>query len=176
MGPAGPCLLHLCRGRAGRWLTAGLECLFPGAEIVVGTTRPETLPGDVAVAVHPDDPRYTVTGVGLHPFLTVPPSETPPPSGGSVYAPFCFSSRSGLINHGPQTTLLPISVSTTLIGLCASHGCLVGAVEELFGVSAPWLTRWAFCSLALGSHGADPLFLTLTFPFSIYTGDSFVTL
>ncbi|EDL86758.1 rCG41831 [Rattus norvegicus] len=31
----------------------------PGTEIVVGTTRPETLPGDVAVAVHPDDPRYT---------------------------------------------------------------------------------------------------------------------
>nr|XP_045012072.1 valine--tRNA ligase, mitochondrial isoform X2 [Jaculus jaculus] len=28
------------------------------AEVVVGTTRPETLPGDVAVAVHPDDPRY----------------------------------------------------------------------------------------------------------------------
>lgn len=31
----------------------------PGVEIVVGTTRPETLPGDMAVAVHPDDPRYT---------------------------------------------------------------------------------------------------------------------
>ncbi|XP_061003133.1 valine--tRNA ligase, mitochondrial isoform X3 [Dama dama] len=31
----------------------------PGAEVVVGTTRPETLPGDVAVAVHPDDSRYT---------------------------------------------------------------------------------------------------------------------
>ncbi|XP_029387417.1 valine--tRNA ligase, mitochondrial isoform X2 [Mus pahari] len=31
----------------------------PDTEIVVGTTRPETLPGDVAVAVHPDDPRYT---------------------------------------------------------------------------------------------------------------------
>ncbi|XP_028910687.1 valine--tRNA ligase, mitochondrial isoform X1 [Ornithorhynchus anatinus] len=30
----------------------------PGTEVVVGTTRPETLPGDVAVAVHPDDPRY----------------------------------------------------------------------------------------------------------------------
>ncbi|XP_023604357.1 valine--tRNA ligase, mitochondrial isoform X14 [Myotis lucifugus] len=29
------------------------------AEVVVGTTRPETLPGDVAVAVHPDDARYT---------------------------------------------------------------------------------------------------------------------
>lgn len=61
MGPAGPCLLHPCRGKAGRWLTAGLECLSPGVEIVVGTTRPETLPGDVAVAVHPDDPRYTVS-------------------------------------------------------------------------------------------------------------------
>ncbi|XP_036212389.1 valine--tRNA ligase, mitochondrial isoform X7 [Myotis myotis] len=31
----------------------------PDAEVVVGTTRPETLPGDVAVAVHPDDARYT---------------------------------------------------------------------------------------------------------------------
>jgi len=27
-------------------------------EIVVATTRPETMLGDVAVAVHPDDPRY----------------------------------------------------------------------------------------------------------------------
>ncbi|KAM6185035.1 valine--tRNA ligase, mitochondrial [Rhynchocyon petersi] len=31
----------------------------PDAEVVVGTTRPETLPGDVAVAIHPDDTRYT---------------------------------------------------------------------------------------------------------------------
>ncbi|XP_004598845.2 valine--tRNA ligase, mitochondrial [Ochotona princeps] len=31
----------------------------PDVEVVVGTTRPETLPGDVAVAVHPDDSRYT---------------------------------------------------------------------------------------------------------------------
>ncbi|KAM8777942.1 valine--tRNA ligase, mitochondrial isoform 2-T2 [Rhynchonycteris naso] len=31
----------------------------PDAEVVVGTTRPETLPGDVAVAVHPEDARYT---------------------------------------------------------------------------------------------------------------------
>ena len=29
-------------------------------EIVVATTRPETMLGDTAVAVHPDDPRYTV--------------------------------------------------------------------------------------------------------------------
>jgi valyl-tRNA synthetase len=28
-------------------------------EIVVATTRPETLLGDTAVAVHPEDPRYT---------------------------------------------------------------------------------------------------------------------
>lgn len=146
----------------------------------------------------------------LHPFLTVPPSETPPP--GSVVAQsvlpslllFCFSSRSGLINHGPQTMLLPISVSTILIGSCASHGCLCrgsgGAVRSLCSLahslgllpsaSLLWgLTGWTLCPscsgvsrdglsvpLALGSHGADPLFLTLTFPFSIYTGDSFVTL
>jgi len=30
----------------------------PGAFVTVATTRPETLPGDVAVAVNPDDPRY----------------------------------------------------------------------------------------------------------------------
>ena len=28
-------------------------------EIVVATTRPETMLGDTAVAIHPDDPRYT---------------------------------------------------------------------------------------------------------------------
>jgi len=30
----------------------------PGATITVATTRPETILGDTAVAVHPDDPRY----------------------------------------------------------------------------------------------------------------------
>jgi len=31
----------------------------PGTFIEVKTTRPETIPGDVAIAVHPEDPRYT---------------------------------------------------------------------------------------------------------------------
>ena len=30
----------------------------PGRTIQVATTRPETIPGDVAIAVHPEDPRY----------------------------------------------------------------------------------------------------------------------
>ncbi|MBA3849896.1 MAG: valine--tRNA ligase, partial [Opitutus sp.] len=30
----------------------------PGEFMTVKTTRPETIPGDVAIAVHPDDPRY----------------------------------------------------------------------------------------------------------------------
>jgi valyl-tRNA synthetase len=30
----------------------------PGQFIEVATTRPETIPGDVAIAVHPEDPRY----------------------------------------------------------------------------------------------------------------------
>ncbi len=30
----------------------------PGQYVQVATTRPETIPGDVAIAVHPDDPRY----------------------------------------------------------------------------------------------------------------------
>jgi valyl-tRNA synthetase len=31
----------------------------PGRYVQVATTRPETIPGDVALAVHPEDPRYT---------------------------------------------------------------------------------------------------------------------
>ena len=31
----------------------------PGKFIEIATTRPETIPGDVAIAVHPDDPRYS---------------------------------------------------------------------------------------------------------------------
>jgi valyl-tRNA synthetase len=40
-------------------------------QIVVATTRPETMLGDTAVAVHPDDPRYThLHGkMLLHPFV-----------------------------------------------------------------------------------------------------------
>ena len=30
----------------------------PGEYVTVKTTRPETIPGDVAIAAHPDDPRY----------------------------------------------------------------------------------------------------------------------
>jgi valyl-tRNA synthetase len=42
-----------------------------GGEIIVATTRPETMLGDTAVAVHPDDERYThLIGKTLsHPFV-----------------------------------------------------------------------------------------------------------
>ncbi|HHQ48341.1 MAG TPA: valine--tRNA ligase, partial [Acidobacteria bacterium] len=42
-----------------------------GGEIVVSTTRPETMLGDTAIAVHPDDERYAGVrgGFALHPFL-----------------------------------------------------------------------------------------------------------
>src|SRR5262249_44582530 len=42
-----------------------------GEEIVVATTRPETMLGDTAVAVHPDDPRYQHLHGKLleHPFV-----------------------------------------------------------------------------------------------------------
>ena len=34
--------------------------MFSDDKIIVATTRPETMVGDTAIAVHPDDPRYTV--------------------------------------------------------------------------------------------------------------------
>jgi valyl-tRNA synthetase len=42
-----------------------------GGEIVVATTRPETMLGDTAVAVHPDDPRYEALHGKFvrHPFV-----------------------------------------------------------------------------------------------------------
>jgi hypothetical protein len=36
----------------------------PGLFVEVKTTRPETIPGDVAIAVHPADPRYTSGWIG----------------------------------------------------------------------------------------------------------------
>ena len=36
----------------------------PDEEVVVATTRPETMLGDTAVAVHPDDPRCVVGCMG----------------------------------------------------------------------------------------------------------------
>lgn len=42
-----------------------------GGEIVVATTRPETMLGDTAIAVHPEDPRYTdvIGKICIHPFV-----------------------------------------------------------------------------------------------------------
>ncbi len=40
----------------------------PGRFITVATTRPETMLGDTAIAVHPDDPRYTDL-IGRHAIL-----------------------------------------------------------------------------------------------------------
>jgi len=45
--------------------------LEDGGEIVVSTTRPETMLGDTAIAVHPEDERYhhLVGSFAVHPFL-----------------------------------------------------------------------------------------------------------
>ncbi|KXU34398.1 valine--tRNA ligase [Cephaloticoccus primus] len=49
----------------------------PGQFITVKTTRPETIPGDVAIAVHPDDPRYAaLIGATVRRPLG-PPAEIP---------------------------------------------------------------------------------------------------
>jgi valyl-tRNA synthetase len=50
---------------------AGADASEGATELVVATTRPETMLGDTAVAVHPDDPRYRhLHGKKLkHPFV-----------------------------------------------------------------------------------------------------------
>ena len=48
-----------------------------GEGVVVATTRPETIPGDTAVAVHPDDPRYAAL-VGKELVLPVAPGRRVP--------------------------------------------------------------------------------------------------
>jgi valyl-tRNA synthetase len=59
---------------AGRELTAGEA----GAEnsVIVATTRPETMLGDVAVAVHPKDPRYAAL-IGQHVRLPIAEIDIP---------------------------------------------------------------------------------------------------
>lgn len=49
-------------GRAdGRSIAYKLDEVGSEEEIIIATTRPETLLGDTAIAVHPDDERYKVT-------------------------------------------------------------------------------------------------------------------
>jgi valyl-tRNA synthetase len=53
------------------YAVAGADASLGATELVVATTRPETMLGDTAVAVHPDDPRYRhLHGKRLkHPFV-----------------------------------------------------------------------------------------------------------
>ena len=46
-------------------------CVFADDEIIVATTRVETMLGDTAVAVHPDDKRYKVHYNLQHTFIVV---------------------------------------------------------------------------------------------------------
>jgi valyl-tRNA synthetase len=48
----------------------------PGTYLEIATTRPETLMGDTAVAVHPDDPRYQ-RFIGKHALRPFPRAEIP---------------------------------------------------------------------------------------------------
>ena len=63
---------QVCVGRCGALWGSVRGCAphaEPAGEVVVATTRPETMLGDAAIAVHPDDPRYQVggtSGMGRH--------------------------------------------------------------------------------------------------------------
>ncbi len=48
---------------------------LPGTFLSIATTRPETIPGDTAVAVNPKDPRYQHL-VGKHVVRALPPDQT----------------------------------------------------------------------------------------------------
>src|SRR5258706_9051060 len=48
----------------------------PGAFLTVATTRPETVPGDTAIAVNPNDPRYT-RFIGKHAIRPLPSELAP---------------------------------------------------------------------------------------------------
>ena len=49
---------------------------LPGEFVEIGTTRPETIPGDTAVAVHPEDPRYQHL-IGKHVWRPFPRAKIP---------------------------------------------------------------------------------------------------
>jgi valyl-tRNA synthetase len=57
-------------------LTEGVETQHAASHITIATTRPETMLGDTAIAVHPDDERYTDL-VGQHVVLPLLGREIP---------------------------------------------------------------------------------------------------
>ncbi len=72
-----------------------------GASIVVATTRPETMLGDTAVAVHPDDPRYQSL---IGKTLTLPLRGRPIPVVADAYVEMDFGSGAVKITpaHDPN--------------------------------------------------------------------------
>lgn len=50
---------------SGEYFSLSLPCFLltydSDEKLIVATTRPETMLGDTAIAVHPEDPRYKVT-------------------------------------------------------------------------------------------------------------------
>ena len=82
----------------------------PNAHIIVGTTRPETMLGDTAVAVHPDDERYEKL-IGKNCILPI--MERPIPIVADEYADPEKGTRRGEDHAGPTTSTTSRSASAT---------------------------------------------------------------
>ncbi|MDR2677529.1 MAG: valine--tRNA ligase [Puniceicoccales bacterium] len=110
----------------------------PGTFIEISTTRPETIPGDVAVAVHPEDPRYQHL-IGKHARRPFPGAEIPIIGDSSVLRDF----GTGALKITPAHDAVDFAIGQrhglTIIDVIT----LDGRLNELAGPELRGLTREA---------------------------------
>ncbi len=105
-------------------------------KIIVATTRPETMLGDTAIAVHPDDPRYThLHGkFAVHPFI---PGRKVPIVTDSIIVDMEFGTGAVKITpaHDPNDYEVGVRHQLEFINILNDDGTLNANAGEKFKVS-----------------------------------------
>lgn len=109
-------------------------------KIVIATTRPETMLGDTAIAVHPDDPRYKhLHGkFAVHPFV---PGRKMPIVTDAIIVDMEFGTGAVKITpaHDPNDYEVGVRHNLEFINILNDDGTLNANAGERFKVSAPSL-------------------------------------
>lgn len=115
-------------------------------KIVIATTRPETMLGDTAIAVHPDDPRYKhLHGkFAVHPFV---PGRKMPIVTDAIIVDMEFGTGAVKITpaHDPNDYEVGVRHNLEFINILNDDGTLNANAGERFKVSARSLRFIGIC-------------------------------
>ena len=102
-------------------------------EIIVATTRPETMLGDVAIAVHPDDERYKHL-IGSHVLLPLVEREIPVIADAYVDPAFGTGAVKVTPAHDPNDFEIGQRHNLTPLQIIASDGTMINVPAQFAGL------------------------------------------